>query len=265
MRLIQITRHRFGGRSLSRTAELAEDRIPQYAILSHTWAIDNNEEVQFSDLSSTDAIKRAKSKPGFRKLKFCMRQAERDGSDYFWVDSCCINRDSDAELGLSIRSMFRWYHKARKCYVYMPDVRLADAPAQQPVVESFIYNRWFTRGWTVQELLAPREVEFFDVDGERLGNYLQYEAQISRRTKIPERALQGANMSEFSFQDRLSWFDDRETTRDEDMIYAAFGLFNVHLPVMYGEGLDHARRRLAFELQIKESGQYATIKSMRSR
>jgi hypothetical protein len=117
--------------------------IPSYAILSHTWGTDGDE-VTYKDVM--DGTR--KSKAGYRKIVFCGKQAAKHNLQYFWVDTCNIDKSSRAELQESINSMFRGYKNATKCYVYLSDVPAGDESA-------FRKNRWFTRGWTLQELLAP--------------------------------------------------------------------------------------------------------------
>ena len=139
--------------------ESFEDDIPEYAILSHRWEAG---EVTFKDLIDGTS----KGKAGYGKIQFCGEQARRDELEYFWVDTCCIDKSSSAELSEAINSMFRWYQKAARCYVYLSDVwtgdrKASDASAECTWESAFRASKWFTRGWTLQELLAPRSVEFF--------------------------------------------------------------------------------------------------------
>ena len=139
---------------------VGDDTIPPYAILSHTWK--EGEEATFKDLMDGTG----KSKTGYDKIRFCGQQAKRDGLQHFWVDTCCIDKSNHVELQEAINSMFRWYQKAAKCYVYLSDVSITKRRANDECFEytwepAFRESRWFTRGWTLQELLAPRSVEFF--------------------------------------------------------------------------------------------------------
>ncbi|KAF2741675.1 hypothetical protein M011DRAFT_371019, partial [Sporormia fimetaria CBS 119925] len=104
---------------LSITDNLAANAIPPYAILSHTWGAED-EEVTFDNLADNAG----REKPGYKKIQLCGEQAKRDGLQFFWVDTCCINKANKAELSLAIRSMFRWYRNATKCYVYLEDVSI---------------------------------------------------------------------------------------------------------------------------------------------
>ncbi|KAF2195026.1 HET-domain-containing protein [Zopfia rhizophila CBS 207.26] len=140
---------------------IGDEVIPPYAILSHTWGADT-EEVTFDDLKNGTG----KDKPGYEKIQFCGEQARQDDLQYFWIDTCCINKANKAELSQSINSMFRWYRNATRCYVYLSDVSTAKRKASGQSSEftwepAFRESRWFTRGWTLQELLAPGLVEFF--------------------------------------------------------------------------------------------------------
>jgi hypothetical protein len=224
--------------------EYTENNAPPYAILSHTWG-QGDEEVVFKDLAEG----KGKEKPGFQKLVFCAKQAEKDGLRFFWVDTCCIDKSSSAELSEAINSMFRWYHEAVKCYVYLSDVSVNsptqnDIPPRQTWEKSFRNSRWFTRGWTLQELLAPRSVEFFSADGQRLGSKGALIQDIVKITKIPARALQGTPLNRFSISERMSWAERRITTREEDMAYSLQGIFNVFISPIYGELREHAFSRL---------------------
>ncbi|KAF2819108.1 HET-domain-containing protein, partial [Ophiobolus disseminans] len=222
--------------------------IPPYAILSHTWQ--EEQEVTFDDLTNTDNVKVncAKSKEGYEKIRFCAQQAKRDGLDYFWVDTCCINKDSSAELTEAINSMFRWYQDAERCYVYLPDITIGVADEVAELSQQLKESRWFTRGWTLQELIAPASVEFFSKDQQRLGDKRSLENILHGITGIAVQALRGRHLSNFSVNERMSWADRRETTRAEDAAYCLLGVFGIHMPLIYGEGQDRALNRLRKEI-----------------
>ncbi|KIL92404.1 hypothetical protein FAVG1_04815 [Fusarium avenaceum] len=224
--------------------EFVGDNIPPYTILSHTWGKDN-EEVTFHDMIEG----KGKSKIGYEKLRFCERQSAKDNIDFFWVDTCCIDKSSSAELSEAINSMFRWYHNAVKCYVYLPDVSIRDtSSSQQTWQTTFRQSRWFTRGWTLQELVAPTCVEFFSLEGERLGDREMMVQVIQEITNISMDALQGSPLSRFGFEERMSWARGRETKREEDAAYSLLGIFGVHIPLVYGEGRRNAFIRLQREV-----------------
>ena len=176
-----------------------------YAILSHTWLENDSEEVSFQDIEAGTG----KSKAGWKKIQFCADKAAADGLRYFWIDTCCINKKNSTELSKAINSMFRWYQKAARCYVYLTDVSAYDGketPQQGlfPWEATFTKSRWFTRGLTLQELLAPTLVDFFGLEGERLGSKLTLEVTIHDITGIPRAALRGEPLDGFSCDERMS-------------------------------------------------------------
>jgi len=236
--------------------EITNEEDQAYAILSHTWLTDNNEEVSFRDVEAGTG----KSKAGWRKIQFCADQAAADGLRYFWIDTCCIDKSSSAELSEAINSMFRWYREAAKCYVYLSDVSAGKHSQSSQLLRprSFGQSRWFTRGWTLQELLAPRSVEFFSRDCKRLGDKSSLERQIHEITGIPVDAFQG-NLSQFSDNERMLWTKNRNTTKEEDQAYCLMGIFNVFLPVLYGEGKIHALERLREAINRRSRSKLATL------
>lgn len=227
------------------TDDLSDDSIPPYAILSHTWG---SEEVIFEELSEGTG----KTKAGFSKIEFCGKQAFQDGLQHFWVDTCCIKKSSDAEVTRAINSMFRWYQAAAKCYVYLSDVSAKRDDGQRSLSTStwlpaFAGSKWFTRGWTLQELLAPASVEFFSKEGIRLGDKISLRESIGAITGIPLPALQG-HLDRCSIRQRVSWVHNRTTKEKEDKVYCLLGLCGVFMPVLYSEGEGNALRRLRQEV-----------------
>ncbi|KAI0438441.1 heterokaryon incompatibility protein-domain-containing protein [Xylaria telfairii] len=236
------------------TQYLTPDEIPPYAILSHTWGSD---EVTFGDLADTQD--RWYQKAGFAKIRFCAEQARRDGLQYFWVDTCCINKSNSAELVETINYMFRWYRAAEVCYVYLSDVSSSVAVGAQDGAAAwetaFRASRWFTRGWTLLELVAPTTVKFYSREKTWLGDKQSLEHQLRDITGIPESALRGTPLSDFTIAEREAWASNRETTREEDMAYSLIGIFGVVMPLVYGEGRQNARRRL--RLEVARAGGWA--------
>jgi hypothetical protein len=219
--------------------------IPPYAILSHTWGGD---EFLYEDLMNGTG----NSKAGYEKIQFCGEQAARDHLQYFWVDTCCIDRWNLRELSNAINSMFRWYRNAAKCYVFLSDISapMTDAQLHQSIWEaSFRKSRWFTRGWTLQELIAPTLVEFFSLERQPLGDKESLEQQIQEITGIPVEALRGSPLEDFSIKDRRAWMVGRQTTQEEDMAYALIGIFGVSMEFRYGEGKERALYRLQEEME----------------
>ncbi|RYO88284.1 hypothetical protein DL764_008756 [Monosporascus ibericus] len=212
------------------------DRIPPYATLSHTWS---DSEVIFRDLAKPDHA----TKPAYAKIEGCCQQAIRDGHDYVWIDTCCIDKSSSAELSEAINSMYQWYKGSEVCYVHLSDVSASDDPFRED--SEFRRSRWFTRGWTLQELIAPRDVCFFDKNWDDL--HLSKATSpsgldlLSKITGIPPRAIAG-DLDPFCAAARLGWAAERKTTRVEDVAYSLLGLLDVNMPLIYGEGRKAFRR-----------------------
>ncbi|KAF1938750.1 HET-domain-containing protein [Clathrospora elynae] len=236
-----------GNGGFSLTNDLVDrDTIPPYAILSHTWQ--DNEEVTLDELIEGSN----KEKAGYNKIRFCAQQAKRDGLEYFWVDTCCIDRADRAKLREAISSMFRYYGDAARCYVLLSDVPYGKRKVDTEAVEytwstAFRTSRWFKRGWTLQELLAPRSVEFFSKEWRRLGDKISLQRRIHEAARIPEAALQGVPLSHFSIDDRLKWSEHRETKIPEDRAYCLIGIFGIQMTPFYDEGADGAFKRLMEE------------------
>jgi hypothetical protein len=276
-----------------------DDRaIPPYAILSHTWGADA-EEVTFADLQTGDG----KTKPGHEKILFCGKQAQRDDLQYFWIDTCCIDKANKAELAFSIRSMFHWYRNAARCYVYLADVSnqpLLVTPGHHDsrwflwiwtlsilytlsrwhssVMHRYFYarhvprtlvgsdvvrskqtpgftfkeSRWFTRGWTLQELLAPSTVDFFSKEGAKLGDKLSLAKEVREVTGIPCSALQGEPLSDFSVNERISWNEHRVTKIPTDRAYSLMGILGVSLSPFDGESPAEAMKRVTDEAEKQD-------------
>jgi Heterokaryon incompatibility protein (HET) len=214
--------------------EFVDSNVPGYAILSHTWSGDEITfaEVQsgFSDILST--------RRGYQKIVFTTSEARKDGLKYAWVDSCCIDKSNSSELSEAINSMFNWYRNATICYTYLSDVNCEDIDDQlsgAPI--NISQSRWFTRGWTLQELIASRSIKFFDYPWTALGNKVDLMQTITEATHIPTEVLENVDaVFGCSVAQRMSWAAERSTTRIEDMAYCLLGIFAVNMPVLYGEG-----------------------------
>ncbi|CEJ92388.1 hypothetical protein VHEMI08043 [[Torrubiella] hemipterigena] len=209
---------------------------PPYGILSHRW---EDEEVSFQDMESD----KAKALKGFAKIENCAYQARKEGLGYIWVDTCCIDKTSSAELSEAINSMFQWYQESAKCFVFMYDVAAAD---------EFEASQWFTRGWTLQELIAPKHVEFLTMDWKPLGDRAALKDSLTKVTRISEEALMGADLATIPACQKMAWAANRRTTKAEDLAYCMMGLFGVNMPLLYGEGEEKAFMRLQ-EHFLKES------------
>ncbi|KAI0913838.1 HET-domain-containing protein [Ustulina deusta] len=224
-------------------------KVPPYAILSHTWG---EEEVSFKDMTKG----RAPGLKGYEKIQACCRQAQIDCLEYVWIDTCCIDKRSSAELSEAINSMYCWYTKAQVCYAYLGDVtwpsgsKLDNTTMDQGLPPSFLSSRWFSRGWTLQELIAPPVVIFYSSEWSEIGSRKALRNTLMELTGISYDAFEGF-VDRCSVAQKMSWASKRETTRVEDEAYCMLGLFGVSMPLLYGEGRK-AFRRLQEEI-IKRS------------
>jgi hypothetical protein len=223
------------------TVELTEflGEVPPYAILSHTWG---DEEVTFQDLELGNPG--TTQKQGYTKILGACNQAQAQGSyTWIWIDTCCIDKSSSAELSEAINSMFKWYEKAAICFVYLSDVQDGHDTAQ------FSSSRWFTRGWTLQELLASKTIKFYTSVWELIGTKISLESQIVSTTGIEKVYISRRDrLVRASVAQRMSWASKRKTTRQEDIAYCLLGVFGVDLPLIYGEGGTKAFLRLQEEI-----------------
>ncbi|EHK46048.1 hypothetical protein TRIATDRAFT_292246 [Trichoderma atroviride IMI 206040] len=232
--------------------------VPPYAILSHTWGSDS-EELSFRDVEARNI-----EKPGIGAIKFrgCCQQAIKDGIGYAWIDTCCIDKTNFVELSEAINSMFRWYRQAAICYAFLSDVPSNENPQEKD--SKFQKSRWFQRGWTLQELVAPKILRFYGTitssgtcsaqdtangnairDWRLLGTKGNMSTTIESITGIPREYLLGiAQLHTASVAQRMSWAAHRETKRKEDLAYCLLGIFDITMPMIYGEGRDQAFFRL---------------------
>ncbi|KAL9480960.1 hypothetical protein ACSS6W_005746 [Trichoderma asperelloides] len=219
--------------------EFDDKRPPAYAILSHTWGLDF-EELTFSDVKNGTVDKSGK---GWTKFLECCKQAKKDSLGYAWIDTCCIDKTSLVELGEAINSMFRWYSLASVCYVYLSDVPDDDDPSV--IGSKFRKSRWFRRGWTLQELLAPKHLRFYNSEWHYIGTKGSRCTVIQEITQIPRQFLLGVSeLHAASVAQRMSWAAQRETKRAEDLAYCLLGIFGIAMPMIYGEGGKEAFFRL---------------------
>ena len=281
--------------------EFFEEKIPKYAILSHTWAE--------GEISYKDFVKnRNHDAAGWTKIRNCCKFAHNRGHNYVWIDTCCIDKRSSAELSEAINSMYRWYQQTKVCYAYLSDVsydegfehegengsanevdvknndniedEIEDVDKTNPdddledsndemlytngekphhlpehVERAFCASKWFTRGWTLQELLAPNHVYFIDRSWRKvLGDKKALSALIVKITGIDRGVLTEhfrlgfSTLHRYSVAMRMSWASSRVCTRGEDVAYSLMGIFKVNMPLLYGEGKSVAFRRLQLEI-----------------
>ncbi|KAF5363088.1 hypothetical protein D9758_012624 [Tetrapyrgos nigripes] len=235
--------------------------IPLYAILSHTWEA---EEVTFQDIQNIATLAAAcnerpvtfddirahlpptQLKKGYTKVVQACVRARNSAFDWIWIDSCCINKESSAELSEAINSMYQYYANAVVCYVYLFDVSGKLHPKNPE--SDFKKSKWFTRGWTLQELLAPGLISFFDRDWTKIGTRWSLRDLISVVTTIPIDVLEGRSIDEYGVAQKMSWAAHRQTTRPEDEAYCLMGIFGVSVSPIYGEGGEKAFMRLQQEI-----------------
>ncbi|KAI1297807.1 HET-domain-containing protein [Xylaria venustula] len=257
-------------------AEFEQQDIPKYAILSHTWGA---EEV------TLEAMKNASTRcnlKGYSKIAATCRIALSQGLEYAWVDTCCIDKSSSAELSEAINSMFAWYRNASVCYAWLSDyvqddssdfnltdeavlssfeARESDKEFSDPppltskeldmrnrIGQSLRKSRWFARGWTLQELIAPRHVEFYDRDWKRFGSKAELAPILAWITGVDTGVLKGSSrLEQVLVGRRMSWAANRQTRRVEDIAYCLLGIFDINMPLLYGEG-EKAFTRLQEEI-----------------
>ncbi|KAI6116787.1 hypothetical protein EDD16DRAFT_1043555 [Pisolithus croceorrhizus] len=225
----------------------------RFAMFSHRWG---EGEPSLRDVQGR-AIYDMPPSSGVDKLqKFCLA-AFKQGYQWAWSDTCCIDKDSSTELQEAIGSMFGWYRRSALTIVYLSDV---------PETGSFAASQWFGRGWTLQELLAPATVLFYTRNWSLYRNIesSNHKAdstileEIAKATGIASRFLTDFTPGMDDARLRLQWASSCRTTRPEDVAYSLFGIFDVHLPVLYGESAEFALGRLLAEV-ISQSGDISIL------
>ncbi|KAK3991124.1 heterokaryon incompatibility protein-domain-containing protein [Cladorrhinum sp. PSN332] len=228
MRLINTTTLRLEGQSLSPPAS-------RYGVLSHTWGTTNSE-VTYEEMSSGDT--RAQQKSGWVKIQQACHHASELGLQYLWVDTCCIDKSNVVEITDAINSMFEWFKGSATCLVYLDDI------SSESSGDSIATARWFTRGWTLQELIAPPEVRFYSREWNFIGSRFTRSKEIFEITGVDPFVLGGGDIKRVCAARRMFWASRRFTTRGEDLAYCLLGIFDVNMPMQYGEGAERAFRRL---------------------
>lgn len=234
-----------------------DDAIPPYAILSHTWFDD---EVSLQDMQSSNARHTPSKRRSLKKLIDAARLAASHGYSWMWIDTCCIDKTSSAELSEAINSMYKWYENASVCYVFLEDYPAGQQEANEPFEElpemwALHKSRWATRGWTLQELVAPKVVRFYTKDWQFMGEKRDPSVckALMRATGIETGVLSShVRVAEISVANRMKWASKRLTTRPEDIAYCLMGLFGVNMPLLYGEGGIRAFIRLQEQI-LKET------------
>ncbi|KIK69181.1 hypothetical protein GYMLUDRAFT_188725, partial [Collybiopsis luxurians FD-317 M1] len=216
---------------------------PRYAILSHTWDEKEKSSPELFGAAAFDLNILPAQRAGYHKVKASCEQARELGFSYIWIDLWCIDRTSISGLSSGLNEMFRYYQDSSLCLVYLNDIGID--PVNKFNGFQLAKCKWFTRGWTLLELLAPSSVIFYDCSWEKIGTKISLGNIIATITGIPFDALSNkCSLEKFSIAQRMSWAAHRETTLDEDMAYCLMGIFGVNMPIIYGEGGQEAFMRL---------------------
>lgn len=224
--------------------EVDISRAPPFAILSHTWG---DEEITFDDMSGPRGS--IEGRKGFEKIVGFCKKAKEDKFQYGWVDTCCINKRNSTELSEALNSMYRYYASSQSCYIYLSDVKIG---GDRSILDLIRESRWFRRGWTLQELIAPYDRVLFDANWDPIKpeeGGVDIIESLSLAAGVPLDLLtKDEPPSYYCVAERMSWAAKRQTTREEDMAYCLLGLFDVHMVALYGEGGKKAFRRLQMEI-----------------
>lgn len=177
--------HRIGARP---QAPVRSKLTPPYAILSHTWG---EEELTFQQFRALklDQIGPVHTTKGLRKIMGTCNQAKKDGLQYAWIDTCCIDKSSSAELQEAINSMFLWYAESSECYALLEDVDSGNDQGQSTLEDEVTSSRWLTRGWTLQEMIAPSKLTFFRRDWSPIGRREDFGHCLVAKTRIDAQVL----------------------------------------------------------------------------
>ena len=237
----------------AKVLEFGDDEAIEYAILSHRWIaqeVDYGEMVKLAKMAAEERDE-IRQRDGYQKILQSCKQAQMDGYEWLWVDTCCIDKRSSAELSEAINSMYRWYENAQVCYAYLHDVPGSSFPTASDDESYSEFNgwpEWFSRGWTLQELIAPSNTQFFNKSWQSIGNKRMLAPTLAGITGIPEHILiDGLHGNHPCVAQIMSWAANRTTTRMEDRAYSLMGLLNVNMPMLYGEG-KKAFHRLQLEI-----------------
>ncbi|KAI9653005.1 MAG: hypothetical protein M1821_007758 [Bathelium mastoideum] len=240
---------------------MGEAEKPLYAILSHTWG---EHEVSYQEMQYANKINIDEEKQGYKKIKAACNKARDNGFTWIWIDTCCIDKSSSAELSEAINSMYHWYRSAGMCYAYLADVPTLEASNLDALQSCLARSLWFTRGWTLQELIAPARVEFLSADWSSTAiatksnqnRDVKFCRLLSKITGVDMDVLRGIKpLATLEIAIRMSWASERVTTRPEDIAYCLLGLFDVSIPLLYGEGGKKAFIRLQEELMRNSDDQ----------
>ncbi|KIM59625.1 hypothetical protein SCLCIDRAFT_1217575 [Scleroderma citrinum Foug A] len=234
----------------AKVIEFCDDEVTKYAILSHRWIGQEVEHDEIVELAKMDNEKRdeIRQRDGYRKILDSCKQAKEDGYEWLWADTCCIDKRSSAELSEAINSMYRWYENAQVCYAFLHDVLDSFPVARNDERYANGWPEWFSRGWTLQEMIAPSNVQFFNKKWQAIGDKRTLGCTLEDITGVPWHILtDGLSGDRPCVAQFMSWAANRTTTRVEDRAYSLMGLLGVNMPMLYGEG-KNAFHRLQLEI-----------------
>jgi hypothetical protein len=228
----------------------------RYVMLSHRWEA---KEPLLHDIQDK-VVYELEPVDGMRKLQSFCKVARDAGYRWAWSDTCCIDKSSNVELQESVNTMFVWYRHSALTMIYLSDVSRSSKSG------ALAESAWNERGWTVQEFLAPNVVIFYQKDwslylDDRTPNHkesVEIMQELAYATGIDLRALVNFQPGMRGAREKLQWASRRVTTWQEDIAYSLFGIFGVHLPVIYGEKKQHALGRLLQEI-IARSGDITAL------
>ena len=237
----------------AKVLEFGDDEVTEYAILSHRWIEQEVDYKEIVKLAKMDEEERSeiRRRDGYLKILQSCEQAKKDGYKWLWVDTCCIDKRSSAELSEAINSMYRLYENSGICYAYLHDVPSSSFPTarnNKKYPKSIGWPQWFSRGWTLQEMIAPRDLRFFNKDWHPIGDKRSLAPILQDITGVPQDILkEGLSSNRPCVAQIMSWAANRTTTRVEDKAYSLMGLLDVNMPMLYGEG-KKAFHRLQLEI-----------------
>ena len=210
----------------------------QYAMLSHCWCAVEEDELLFNEVRdlSIDAADKLQGHGGYKKVVGGCNKARADGIDWLWAAPCCISSENDTDLSEAVNAMYRWYANSERCYAYLHDVNAYSSSTRT----SFNNSKWFLCGWTLQGLIAPRDIEFVDFHWNKIDNKTNMISALKDITGIPQDVLTHGlppphHSHRPSVAQIMSWAASRQTRRAEDQAYSLVGLFGVYMKIRYGE------------------------------
>ncbi|KAK1730622.1 uncharacterized protein BDZ83DRAFT_715678 [Colletotrichum acutatum] len=214
------------------------ENAPPYAVLSHLW---EHDEVLFQDLRDNQMLR---PRAGFRKIVAACLVAQERMLNYIWIDTCCVDKESESERSEAVESSFRIFRSAALCIAYLSDVE-SGRPMPAGFRHTFKRSRWFTRSWALPELIAPPELVFYSRGWELIGTRSELRNHLFDITGVDTFILQGGDLAKVSVARKMFWATNRNAYRLEDIAYSLAGLFGVEMMPIYGEGNEHIAKTVS--------------------